>query len=86
MGGFIRKGERFGYHEKASKLHIIVKEKYQDIAKQIFQGSKITITTEGHQHLGSVIGGLTIKESYIKNLWTPDIQRKLYKRNLYKMV
>ena len=53
---------------KASKSHIIVKEKYQDKAKQIFQGSKITITTKGHRHLRSVIGGKTFKESCIKEL------------------
>ena len=39
------KGVEFAYHVKASKSHIIVKEKYQGKAKQIFQGSKITITT-----------------------------------------
>ena len=43
-----QEGGKFGYHVKASKSHIIVKEKYQDKAEQIFQGSKITITTEGH--------------------------------------
>ena len=40
---------------KASKLHLIVKEKNQDKAKQIFQGRKITITTEGQWHLGLAI-------------------------------
>ena len=47
---------------------IFVKEKYQDKAKQIFQGSKITITTERHRHLGLVTEGKTFKESYIKEL------------------
>ena len=61
-----KEGWKFGYHVKASKSHIIVKEKYQDKAKQKFQGSKITITTEAHRHLGSVIGSKTFKESYIK--------------------
>ena len=63
-----QEGGKFGYHVKASKSHIIVKEKYQDKAKQIFQGSKITITTKGHRHLRSVIGGKTFKESCIKEL------------------
>ena len=35
---------------------------------KIFQGGKITITTEGHQHLGSIIGSKTFKESDIKEL------------------
>ena len=53
---------------KASKSRIIVKEKYQDKAKQIFQGSKITIITEGHRNLVSVIGSKTFKERCIKEL------------------
>ena len=40
-----QEGGKYGYHVKASKPYITVKEKYQDKAKQIFQGSKITITT-----------------------------------------
>ena len=36
---------------------------YQDKAKQIFQGSKITVTTEGHRHLGLVIGSKTFKKA-----------------------
>ena len=36
-----QEGGKYGYHVKASKPYITVKEK----AKQIFQGSKITITT-----------------------------------------
>ena len=63
-----QEGGKFGYHVKASKSLIIVKDKCQDKAKQIFQGSNITITTEEHRHLGSVIGSKTFKESYIKKL------------------
>ena len=53
---------------KASKSHIIGKEQYQDRAKQVLQGSKITLTTEGHQHLGSVVGSKTFKERYTREL------------------
>ena len=53
---------------KASKSHIIAKEQYQDRAKQVRQGSKITLTTEGHQHLGSVVGSKTFKERYTREL------------------
>ena len=63
-----QEGGKFGYHVKASKSHMIVKKQYQDTAKQIFQGSKITITTEGHRLLGLAIGSKTFKESYISEL------------------
>ena len=52
MVRFIRtKGGKFGYQVKASKSHIIVKEKYQDKAKQIFQGSKITTNINGNRDI-----------------------------------
>ena len=79
MEGFIRTRRwEIRLHVRASKSHIVVKEKYQDKAKQIFQGSKITITTEGHRHLGSVIGSKTFKESYIKELiskWCEELAK-----------
>ena len=63
---------------KASKSHIIVKGKYQNKAKQIFQGSKITIITEGHRNLVSVIGSRTFKERCIKELvlkWCDELTK-----------
>ena len=52
MVGFIRiRRWEIRLHVKASKSQIIVKEKFQDKTKQIFQPSKITITTQGHRHL-----------------------------------
>ena len=38
-----QKDRNFSYHVKASKSHTIIKLKYHDKAKQVFQGSKITI-------------------------------------------
>ena len=73
-----QEGGKYGYHVKASKSDIFIKEKHQGKAKQIFQGSNITITTEGHQHLQSVIGGKTFKESYIKELvlkWCEELTK-----------
>ena len=57
---------KFGYHIKASKSHITVKEEYQDRAKQIFQGNKITITTGRHRQLRSAIGSKTFKKKSYK--------------------
>ena len=56
-----QEGRKFGYHVKASKSHIITKKKYRDKAKQIFQESKITITTERHRGMRSIIGSKTFK-------------------------
>ena len=63
---------------KSFKITHNCKREYQDKAKQIFQSSKITITTEGHRHLGSVMGSKTFKESYIKELvskWCEELTK-----------
>lgn len=62
-----KEGGKFGYHVKASKSHIIVKEQYQEKAKQTFQGSKIKITAD-HRHQDSVIGTKIFKGSYVLTL------------------
>ena len=49
-------GPYIGYYPNASKSLLIVKEQYIDEAKTLFAGSEVTITTEGHKHLGAVIG------------------------------
>ena len=46
-------GPRYGYFPNGAK---IVKEGAEGIAREVFSGSDIHITTEGHCYLGGVIG------------------------------
>ena len=69
-------GEKFGYNINAGKLYLIVKNQYKEKAIEIFKNSNIKITTEGHRHLGSVIGSKQFSESYISSLvarWCEEI-------------
>ena len=59
-----------GYNVKAKKSYLIVKEYYKDKAKEIFKDTNIKISTEGHRHLGSVIGSKRFSENYISPLIT----------------
>ena len=71
-----KEGKKFGYNVNAKKSYLIVKEQYKDKAKEIFEDTNIKISTEGHQHLGSVIESKQFSESYISSLinqWCEEI-------------
>ena len=57
-------GKYVGYHVNESKSCLIVKSQHLEYASQVFSGSNIIIT-EGHRHLGAVIGNETSKEIYV---------------------
>ena len=51
-------GPPLGYNSNATKSCLIVEEEMKDLTMEIFKDTGITITTEGKQHLGAVIGSL----------------------------
>ena len=61
----IAHGPYIGYYVNEKKSWLIIKEQYLDRAKEIFSNSKIQITTEGHRHLGAVIGTEANKEAFV---------------------
>ena len=61
-------GPKYGYFQKASKSYLIVKNQQVDFASVIFNETDVKITTEGHRHLGVVIGSKEFKSKYIKAL------------------
>ena len=58
-------GPDFGYFPNAKKCWIIVKPDREELAKELFQSTAINVTTEGHKHLGAVIGSEEYKKDYI---------------------
>ena len=55
----------------------MIEEDKLNEAKQIFDGTDINITTEGHKYLGGVIGNESFKESYTQDLvdeWVRQIK------------
>ena len=70
-------GPYIGYYPNARKSCLIVKEQYYEQAKEIFKDDNIMITTEGHRHLGAIIGTDEFKNSYIEKMakdWIDEIQ------------
>ena len=70
-------GPLIGYFPNANKSCVIVKQGKEEEAKKIFEGTGIEITTEGHKHLGAVIGSQDFKNTYVKNLvdeWLLELQ------------
>jgi len=69
-------GPKFGYHPQASKSYLIVKEKFQNHAENIFIDSNVQLTVTGEKHLGAVIGSKSYKENYVEQkvkLWIEEI-------------
>ena len=61
-------GKKIRCYVNSKKSYLIVKEQYNDKAKEIFDDANIKILTEGHQHLGTVIGSKRFSENYISSL------------------
>ena len=59
-------GPYLGYNVNESKSWLITKERYINQAKTAFKNSAIKITTDGHRHLGAVVGTQANKENYVK--------------------
>ena len=70
-------GPKYGYFPKPSKSYIIVKEEKLDLAKVMFSGTRINITSSGKRHLGAVIGSKEYKDEYVTNLvfrWKNELE------------
>ena len=59
-------GPGFGYFPEATKSWIIVKEQYEDLAREVFGGTGVKITNEGKRHLRAVIGSNSYRTSYVE--------------------
>ena len=69
-------GPKYGYKPLASKTILIVKEGQEENANEIFDGTGITITTEGERHMGAVIGSEEFKQKYVEDKiskWVSDV-------------
>ena len=58
-------GPNLGYYVNESKPWLIIKEEYTQIAKETFRYDNIKITTDGHRHLGFVVGSNENKEVFV---------------------
>ena len=68
---------RWGNNYRPPKSYLIFKEGYIDEVKQLFEGTNITITTNGARHLGTAFGLSDFKEFYVKkkvSQWCHEIE------------
>ena len=58
-------GPELGYFPNDKKCWIIAKPEKEEHARKVFKDTAINITTEGHKHLGAVIGSRAYLNEYI---------------------
>ena len=71
-------GPDYGYYPNSTKTWLIVKDSKLEEATTLFQGTGVSITTEGKRHLGAAIGTNSFVESYVKRKvsgWVHEVER-----------
>ena len=70
-------GPKFGYHPNPGKTWIITRDDLLPLAKEIFNGTGVKITSEGQRHLGAAIGKASFKTSFMQEKvdeWISEIR------------
>ena len=70
-------GPKFGYYPEASKIWLIVKNDFYDIANTTFKSTKSNVTSNGKRHLGTVIGSRSYEKDYMNekiDQWIKEIK------------
>ena len=71
-------GPKYGHFPNCSKTYLVVKPGMESKAMSVFAGPHVNITSEGHHHLGAVIGSRGFCEEYVRTKvisWCEDLAR-----------
>ena len=72
-------GARYGYYVNEDKSWLILKDpELLELAREIFAGTDIKITTAGKRHLGASLGSIEFREEYVSEKvekWCREIKR-----------
>ena len=71
---------------KTRQHWIIVKPEREESARELFQSTAINVTTEGHRHLGAVIGSQDYQKDYVDGKvteWVSEIVKLAYNSFFY---
>lgn len=61
-----KSGPALGYFPNAKKCWLITKPERENAARKVFGDTAINITSEGHKHLGAVLGSRSFLEEYVE--------------------
>lgn len=61
----LESGPPLGYFPNAKKCWLITKPEKEEAARDVFAETAINVTSEGHKHLGAVLGSTAFLEEYI---------------------
>ena len=70
-------GPHYGYFPNGSKTYIVAKPEVAETAKEVFQGTGISISTEGRSYLGGAIGTASFQNQLIDRKvreWAEEIR------------
>ena len=74
----LKYGPYLGYNVNESKSWLITKPNHLQQAKEIFASSTMEITSDGHKHLGAVVGTTENKENYVTDkviTWIEEVNK-----------
>ena len=69
---------QYGYFPNGTKSWLVVKEDAVDTVREVFDGTDIHITTEGHRYLGGVIGSEAFEQQFLQQKvqdWISDLRK-----------
>ena len=61
----VERGSAYGYYPNPAKTCLVLNEKKMEMAKEVFQGTGISITEEGKRHLGAATGTQAFVDKYV---------------------
>ena len=70
-------GPLYGYFPNGSKTHLLTKPEHADTAREVFQGTEITISAEGRRYLGGAMGTTPFMLQFVERKvqeWTEEVK------------
>ena len=74
----VERGSAYGYYPNPAKTCLVLNEKKMEMAKEVFEGTGISITEEGKRHLGAATGTQAFVDKYVMQRvseWVNTLER-----------
>ena len=62
----VERGLAYGCYPNLTKTCLVVREESAEMAKEVLQGTGISVTEDGKRHLGAAIGTQAFVERYVE--------------------